>query len=31
MADTPHIIDVTRENFRQVMEASFEVPVLMDF
>ena len=31
MADTPYIIDVTRENFRQVMEASFEVPVLMDF
>ncbi|MDH4110379.1 MAG: thioredoxin [Gammaproteobacteria bacterium] len=31
MADSPYIIDVTRENFRQVMEASFEVPVLMDF
>jgi putative thioredoxin len=31
MADSPFIIDVTRENFRQVMEASFEAPVLLDF
>ena len=31
MADSPYIIDVTRENFQQVMEASFEVPVLLDF
>ena len=31
MADSPHIIDVNRENFQQVMETSFEVPVLMDF
>ena len=31
MADSPFIIDVTRKNYRQVMEASFEVPVLLDF
>jgi putative thioredoxin len=31
MADSPYIIDVTRENYAQVMEASFEVPVLIDF
>ena len=31
MADSPFIIDVTRENYAQVMEASFEVPVLVDF
>jgi putative thioredoxin len=31
MADSPFIIDVTRENFQQVMEASFEAPVLLDF
>ena len=31
MADSPFIIDVTRENFRQVMETSFEMPVLLDF
>ena len=31
MSDSPHIIDVTRENFAEVMQASFEVPVLMDF
>jgi putative thioredoxin len=31
MADSPFIIDVTRENYHQVMEASFKVPVLMDF
>ena len=31
MADSPFIVDVTRENFQQVMEASFKVPVLLDF
>jgi putative thioredoxin len=31
MADSPFIIDVTRENYAQLMEASFEVPVLVDF
>ena len=31
MADSPFIIGVTRENFQQVMEASFKVPVLLDF
>ena len=31
MADSPYIIDVTRENYAEVMEASFEVPVLIDF
>jgi len=31
MADSPFIIDVTRENFRQIMESSFDVPVLLDF
>ncbi len=31
MADSPFIIDVTRENYEQVMEASFKVPVLIDF
>ena len=31
MADSPYIIEVTRDNFQQVMEASFEVPVLLDF
>ena len=31
MADSPFIIDVTRENYREVMEASVRVPVLMDF
>jgi putative thioredoxin len=31
MADSPHVIDVTRDNFQQVMETSFEVPVLLDF
>jgi putative thioredoxin len=31
MADSPFIIDVTRENYQQVMEASFQVPVLLDF
>jgi putative thioredoxin len=31
MADSPFIIDVTRDNYQQVMEASFKVPVLLDF
>jgi putative thioredoxin len=31
MADSPFIMDVTRENYQQVMEASFKVPVLLDF
>ena len=31
MADSPFIINVTRENFAQVMQTSFEVPVLLDF
>ena len=31
MDDSPFIVDVTRENYAQVMEASFQVPVLVDF
>ena len=31
MADSSYIIDVTRENYPQLMEASFKVPVLIDF
>jgi putative thioredoxin len=31
MADSPYIIEVTRETYARVMEASFKVPVLMDF
>ncbi len=31
MADSPYIIDVTPENYQQVMQASFDVPVLLDF
>lgn len=31
MADSPFIVEVTRENYQQVMEASFQVPVLLDF
>ena len=31
MADSPYIIEVTRENYADVMEASFRVPVLLDF
>lgn len=31
MVDSAFIIDVTRENYAQVMEASFKVPVLVDF
>lgn len=32
MADTPNVYDVTQENFQsQVVDASYEVPVLVDF
>ena len=31
MSDSPFIIDVTRDNYEQVMKTSFEVPVLIDF
>lgn len=31
MADSPYIVEVTGENYAQVMEASFQVPVLIDF
>jgi putative thioredoxin len=31
MADSPYIIDVTRENYAEVMQASSQVPVLIDF
>ena len=31
MADSPFIVDVTRENYQELMEASFKVPVLLDF
>ena len=31
MADSPYIVDVTMENFHDVMQASFQVPVLIDF
>ena len=31
MTDSPYIVDVNRDNFAQVMEASFKVPVLLDF
>ena len=31
MADSPYIIEVTRDNYAEVMEASFRVPVLLDF
>jgi putative thioredoxin len=31
MAESPFIVEVTRENYPQVMEASFQVPVLVDF
>ena len=31
MADSPFIVEVTRHNYAQLMEASFEVPVLLDF
>jgi putative thioredoxin len=31
MAESPFIVEVTRENYAEVMQASFQVPVLMDF
>jgi putative thioredoxin len=31
MAESPFIIEVTRDNYAEVMQASFQVPVLMDF
>ena len=31
MADSPYIIDVTRDNYAEIMEASFRVPVLIDY
>ena len=31
MSDSSFIIDVTRDNYEQVMQTSFEVPVLIDF
>jgi putative thioredoxin len=31
MADSPFIVEVTKENYAEVMQASFQVPVLMDF
>ncbi len=31
MADSPYIVDVTRENYAELMEASFRVPVLIDY
>ena len=31
MADSPNIIDVTRDNFQELMEASFHTPILLDF
>ena len=31
MADSTFIVEVTRDNYAQVMEASFQVPVLVDF
>ena len=31
MAASPFIIDITHENYAEVMQASFEVPVLLDF
>ena len=31
MANSPYIVDVTKENYADVMQASFQVPVLIDF
>lgn len=31
MADSPFIVDVTADNFEEVMQTSFKVPVLVDF
>ncbi len=31
MADSPFIVEVSRDNYAQLMQTSFEVPVLVDF
>lgn len=31
MAESPYILDVTRENYAEIMEASFRIPVLIDY
>ncbi len=31
MADSPYIFDATPQNFQQIMESSYQVPVLVDF
>ena len=31
MVESPFIIEVTGENYAQIMETSFEIPVLLDF
>ena len=31
MADSPFIVDVTRENYAQVTATSFRIPVPLDF
>ena len=31
MSNAPYIVDVTTDNFAEVMQASFQVPVLVDF
>ena len=31
MADSPFIVEVSRDNYEQLMQTSFEVPVLIDF
>lgn len=31
MADSPFIVELTQENFQQVLQASFRAPVLVDF
>jgi putative thioredoxin len=31
MADSPFIAEITRDNYEQLMQTSFEVPVLVDF
>lgn len=31
MADSPYIIDVSKQNYAELMEASFRVPVVLDF
>lgn len=31
MADSPYIFDATAQNFQQIMDSSFQVPILVDF